>query len=87
MAHHDAYNGFKTIGFCSISTGIYGFPLDRASLLALEAIMNWIEAHPDTDLETAVIALYTDAEYDAYLASQKHIEEVGLPLSWPTEDD
>jgi O-acetyl-ADP-ribose deacetylase (regulator of RNase III) len=71
LAHHDAYNGFKTIGFCSISTGIYGFPIIDASLLALEAIMNWIEGHPDTDLETVVIALYTDAEYDAYIEHER----------------
>lgn len=37
----------RTIGFPSISTGIYDFPLDLAAATALGAVKKFIEANPD----------------------------------------
>lgn len=38
-----AEHGLRTVAFCGISTGIFGFPLYRASRLALETIRKWLE--------------------------------------------
>jgi len=38
--------GVKTIAFCSISTGIFGFPPDLAARIALEAVAKWMADHP-----------------------------------------
>lgn len=41
-----AKNGIKTIAFPSISTGAYGFPIERASRIALRTVSEWVEEHP-----------------------------------------
>jgi O-acetyl-ADP-ribose deacetylase (regulator of RNase III) len=38
--------GIKTIAFCSISTGVFGFPLDAASRIALDTVAQWMEKTP-----------------------------------------
>lgn len=38
--------GIKTISFPSISTGAYGFPVDRASRIAIGTVSVWVREHP-----------------------------------------
>lgn len=52
----------STIAFPSISTGIYGFPINRAAQVAMEAIRNYLKEHPNTLLTK--ISLITFSEYD-----------------------
>ena len=40
-------NGCKTVDFPSISTGVYRFPLDRASRIALSTIAEYLQEHPE----------------------------------------
>ena len=40
--------GLKSIAFCSISTGIFGYPLDKAAPLAIKTVGEYLDAHPDT---------------------------------------
>ena len=37
-----ADNGLKSIAFCCISTGIFGFPGDEAAAIAVGAVKNWL---------------------------------------------
>ncbi len=39
--------GLRTIAFPSISTGAYGYPAERAARVALDAVREYLEAHPD----------------------------------------
>jgi O-acetyl-ADP-ribose deacetylase (regulator of RNase III) len=39
-------NNVKTIAFPSISTGIYGFPVERASKIALETVKRFVRDNP-----------------------------------------
>ncbi len=39
-------SAIKTIAFCSISTGIFGFPLDAAARIALDTVAQWMKEHP-----------------------------------------
>ena len=39
-------NGVKTIAFPSISTGAYGFPIEKASRIVLQTVTDWVNAHP-----------------------------------------
>jgi O-acetyl-ADP-ribose deacetylase len=41
-----AKNGVKTIAFPSISTGVYGFPIEKASRIALAEIRDFLEGEP-----------------------------------------
>lgn len=40
-----AEKGIRTVDFPSISTGIYGYPLPQAAVVALKAITDFLETH------------------------------------------
>ncbi len=56
----------KSIAFCSISTGVYGYPLDLAAPLALGTVRDWLESHPETSLERIVFAMFQQSELMAF---------------------
>jgi len=58
--------GLKSIAFCSISTGIYGYPLDKAAPVALNTVRAYLDAHLDTSLERVVFAMYQAPEFQAF---------------------
>lgn len=37
--------GCKSIAFCCIGTGVYGFPRDEAAQIAVETVRSWLDAH------------------------------------------
>lgn len=54
-----AHDQNKTsIAFSSISTGIYGFPKDRAAAISLKAVYDFVEKFPATNLKTISIHFY-----------------------------
>ena len=57
-------NGLKTVSFPSISTGIYGYPVDKAAQVALEAIADFLKQ--DTRLEEIVFVLFDSRTFEAY---------------------
>jgi len=56
----------SSTAFCSISTGIYGYPIELAATLAVDTIVDYVEAHPQTSLRRIVLAMYGDDEYDVF---------------------
>ena len=40
-------NGIRTIAFPSISTGVYGYPVEQAAEVAVTAVKAYLQAHPD----------------------------------------
>lgn len=62
-------NGCRTVDFPSISTGVYHFPLEKASRIAIAAIAEELEKHPE--LERVRMVCFderTKAHYDRALA-------------------
>ena len=62
-------NGCRTVDFPSISTGVYHFPLEKASRIALAAIAEELRKHPE--LERVRMVCFderTKAHYDHALA-------------------
>jgi len=59
-------NNLKSIAFCSLSTGIYGYPLDKAAPIAVKTVQDYLDAHPDTSLERVIFAMFGDDEYKAF---------------------
>ena len=64
--------GIKSIAFHSISTGVYGYPIDEASRIALTTCMDYLKEHPEIALVRFV--LFGDANYQAYEKTLKEID-------------
>jgi O-acetyl-ADP-ribose deacetylase (regulator of RNase III) len=58
-------NGFRSIAFPSISTGVYGFPVARASRIAFAEIKNYCLKNPLP--EKVTIVCFDALTYQAYL--------------------
>ncbi len=57
-------NGFQTIAFPSISTGIYHYPLDEAALTALDEIKLFLETDPEEVKEVIFVFLNPEVTGD-----------------------
>ena len=53
------------MSFPSISTGIYGYPLDEAAPIALRVVAEHL-ADPNHKLQRVVFVLFDDRTYGAY---------------------
>lgn len=58
-------DGIRTLAFCSISTGVFGYPKVPAARTALTAVAAWTAAHPGR-LDRVVFDVYSAADLDAY---------------------
>ncbi|PRY69062.1 O-acetyl-ADP-ribose deacetylase (regulator of RNase III) [Glaciihabitans tibetensis] len=52
--------GYQSIAFPAISTGVYGYPMEAASLVAVAAIREWIAGHPTTTLQTVTLVAHSE---------------------------
>src|SRR6266540_5541353 len=66
-------HGLKTIAFPSISTGIYGYPIDQAARVALEAVVEYLRG--ETRLEEVTFVLFSARDLAIY---ESALDEVGL---------
>lgn len=41
----------RSVAFSAISTGVYGYPLEAATRIAVAETRSWLEAHPDYPIE------------------------------------
>ena len=57
--------GVKSVAFCSISTGVFGFPREPAARIALQTVEQWMDAHPGA-LDLVVFNVFTDADRNVY---------------------
>ena len=64
-------NNIKSISFPSISTGIFGYPVEKASVIALGTIIDFIKEHPEIELVQMI--LFSEADYNLYKSSLEKI--------------
>ncbi|MBI3679627.1 MAG: O-acetyl-ADP-ribose deacetylase [Acidobacteria bacterium] len=55
----------KRISFPSISTGVYGYPLDEAAPIAVGTVADWL-ANRETSVEEAIFVLFDRRTLEAY---------------------
>jgi len=56
--------GLKSIAFPSISTGAYGYPIEKASIIALSAVKEFLEK--ENGLEEVIFVLFTKRDLEVY---------------------
>lgn len=62
-------NGCATVDFPSISTGVYHFPLDKASKIAVNTILDYLKNHPEIEqVRMVCFDANTAGYYEAALA-------------------
>lgn len=63
-----------SIGFCSISTGAYRYPLEEAAQIAIKTVRGWTQANSQTSIQRIIFAMRGAAEFEAFeQALQKHL--------------
>jgi O-acetyl-ADP-ribose deacetylase (regulator of RNase III) len=63
--------GLKTVAFPSISTGAYGYPVEEACRLALEAVKDFLEK--EDNLAEVVFVLFSESALEVYLDEAKEV--------------
>lgn len=62
-------NGVKTIAFPNISTGVYGFPKEKAAAIAIKTVAGFIKNHPE--IEKVIFVCFDRDNYEIYNAGIK----------------
>ncbi|HEV3485591.1 MAG TPA: macro domain-containing protein, partial [Vicinamibacterales bacterium] len=57
-------NGVRTIAFPAISCGVYGYPVDRAALVAVSETRRFLDEHPG--IERVIFTCFGDDVCSAY---------------------
>ena len=55
----------KTVVFCAISTGVFGFPKPEAAQIALATVHEWMAAHPGV-IGRVIFNVFSPADYAIY---------------------
>jgi O-acetyl-ADP-ribose deacetylase (regulator of RNase III) len=63
--------GIRTIAFPAISTGVYGFPLERATAIAVREVRRFLEKNPS--LERVVFVCFGKYTHECYLNAAKDV--------------
>ena len=78
--------GVSSIAFPAISTGIFGFPKERAAQIILQEFMDYFGESPDTSLELVRLTLFDDESVAAFLETADSVfnfqgNEIGRRLT------
>jgi O-acetyl-ADP-ribose deacetylase (regulator of RNase III) len=57
-------NGVRTIAFPSISTGAYGFPIERAARIALSTVREYLDKM--AQVQAVFFVCFSQSDYDVY---------------------
>jgi O-acetyl-ADP-ribose deacetylase (regulator of RNase III) len=55
----------RTVAFCSISTGLFGYPKPQAAHVALTTVAAWLAEHPGR-LDRVILDVYDSADLNTY---------------------
>jgi len=65
--------GLRSIAFPAISTGIFGFPLDRAAEIFMETIRQFYQDRPESAIKTVQIVLFDERSLDVFNQEFKRV--------------
>lgn len=65
-------NGIHSIAFPAISTGVYGYPLDEATDIAMDAVTHWLSENSDYEMEV-IFSCFERRTYDMYKWYEEYV--------------
>lgn len=68
----EAHGDIRTVGFCAISTGVFGYPKEAGARVAIRTIRDWLVEHPGSDIEP-VVSAFTPADEAVYLDAIREV--------------
>jgi O-acetyl-ADP-ribose deacetylase (regulator of RNase III) len=66
-----AANNLASVSFPSISTGVYGYPVDMAAAIALREVVSFLSQ--TTSVKEVVFVLYDSRTFEAYTNALRDI--------------
>ncbi len=66
-------NDIKTIAFPNISTGVFNFPKQKAAVIALNTVINFLIAN--SKIQKVIFAVYDNENYDIYNNLLKQLDD------------
>ena len=63
LAH--SMRSVRTLAFCGVSTGVFGYPKAQAAEVAVRTVWSWLSDHPGA-LDLVVFNVFSEADCDAY---------------------
>ena len=64
-------NSIRSLAFPSISTGVYGYPIEKAAQVVLKTCLSYLEEHQD--FERVHFVLFSQNDYDVYMKTLKAV--------------
>jgi O-acetyl-ADP-ribose deacetylase (regulator of RNase III) len=64
-------HGLTSIAFPSVSTGVYGYPIDRASEVAIQTVLDHLAS--ETSIARAVFVLFSEGDYATYVEKMREL--------------
>lgn len=62
-----AQNDIHSIAFPAISTGVYGYPVYEATVIAVKAVSDWIEKNDQYNIEV-IFSCFDEKTYRTYIS-------------------
>ena len=63
-----------SIVFCSLSTGIFGFPIEKASKIAIKCVNSYLKEE-NKNIKKVIFDVFSDSDFETY---KKNMKEAGL---------
>ena len=60
-----AENGLRSVAFCCISTGVFGFPQQRAARIAVKTVQDWMQTH-EGQIDRVIFNVFKDEDREYY---------------------
>lgn len=55
----------RSIAFCCVSTGVFGYPKGQAATLAVDTVRRWLESRPET-FDAVIFNVFGKSDHEAY---------------------
>jgi O-acetyl-ADP-ribose deacetylase (regulator of RNase III) len=56
----------SSVAFPNISTGVYGYPKDKAAAVAISAVQQYRDVHPETSIQKVYFVCFDEENYQLY---------------------